>query len=153
VALLLGVSASYITLQLREGWKREDDRQNWHRVALATEIGSWRLNLDKNELSWDDACFKLYKTDKNMWSGDYDSFLIQVHERDRDWVDAVCRKTIKENGYYRAVFRLANGDYIRAYGSVVHIGKEKWFAGVCIPATPEEYIGRPFVTQHVSHNE
>ncbi|MES2390532.1 MAG: hypothetical protein V4555_02745 [Acidobacteriota bacterium] len=51
---------------------------------------------------------------------------------------------------HRAVFKLINGKYIRAYGSVFFHKDQKMFCGVCIPASIEEYIGRPFLTQNIS---
>ena len=150
VALLLGSTATYIGLQAREVIKRDAERQNWHRMALATEIGKWALNINTGVLSWDEPCFTLYDTDKTQWKGTYDSFLIQVDERDREWVNLMCQRTMKNEGYYRAVFKLSNGRYIRAYGSVFYNQKEKIFAGICIPASADEYIGKPFVSQNVS---
>ena len=71
--------------------KRHDDLARAQAVA---RTGSWRLNVQSNELLWSDECARIFGAPAGT-SGTYESFLAAVHPDDRArvhqrWTRALC---------------------------------------------------------------
>jgi PAS domain S-box-containing protein len=61
-------------------------------------IGSWRLDLLKNKLTWTDEIYRIFGVPKGT-PMDYERFLEIVHPEDRDYVDREWRAATKGRPY------------------------------------------------------
>ena len=129
------------------------EAEKWDQMLLATDVGLWRWNVTKDELHWDEAIRKIYGIEDKDFILTYATFAAQLDPADLGWVNEVVQKTLHDRTSYRAVFRLKNGRYIRAYGKVITKPDGTIiFAGVCLPADASEYTGKPVAVTH-SNNE
>jgi len=73
----------------------EDDLK---RAQAVGSIGSWRLDMLRNELSWSSEAYRIFGLpDATPLS--YDTFLGQVHPEDRDYVDRTWRGALHGEPY------------------------------------------------------
>jgi PAS domain-containing protein len=144
VALVVGMIVALFNQRAAEVEARHVESSKWDQMLLATDVGLWRWNVTKDELHWDEAIKKIYGIDDKAFVPSYTTFASQVAPEDIGWVNQVVQKTLNEKSSYRAVFRLKNGRYIRAYGKVItRPDGTVIFAGVCLPADASEYTGKP----------
>jgi hypothetical protein len=120
------------------------ENEKWNQMLLAADVGQWRWNVTKDELHWDDAIMRIYGIEDKAFVPSYSTFAAQLDPADLGWVNEIVQKTLHEKGSYRAVFKLKNGRFIRAYGKVItKPDGDVIFAGVCMPADASEYTGKP----------
>ena len=81
------------TVILRETTEREkveqalrDSQADLNRAQAVGQIGSWRLDLERNELRWSDENHRIFGIPKGT-PLTYESFLSIVHPEDREYVD------------------------------------------------------------------
>lgn len=87
-------------------------RENFERAQMIGSIGSWRLNLLKNELVWSDEVYRIFEVEKGE-AHTYESFLSVVHPEDREYVDSKWNEALR------------GGDYDIEHRVLVN-GKIKW---------------------------
>src|SRR5665647_3174493 len=59
------------------------------KLAVASgQVGIWDLNLQTNELIWDDTMFALYGARREDYSGTYDAWSTRLHPEDRAATEA-----------------------------------------------------------------
>ena len=63
-----------------------ESREDLNRAQEVGNIGSWRLKLDKNELTWSDQNYRIFGVPKRTPLS-YETFLSTVHPDDREYVD------------------------------------------------------------------
>ncbi len=61
-------------------------RHDLNRAQAVARIGSWRLDMRRNELLWSDETYRIFGIHKGT-PLTYDSFLAAVHPEDREYVD------------------------------------------------------------------
>ena len=123
---------------------RSVENEKWNQMLLAADVGQWRWNVTRDELKWDDAIKRIYGIEDKAFVPSYSTFADQLDPADLGWVNQVVQKTLNEKGSYRAVFKLKNGRFIRAYGKVItKQNGDVIFSGVCMPADASEYTGKP----------
>lgn len=71
-----------------------------------SHIGSWELDLTNNELTWSDEIFRIFEMDPDEFDASYEAFLALVHPGDREEVDRIYTKSIKEDKTYHITHRL-----------------------------------------------
>lgn len=74
-------------------------RESEQRLARAQEIahlGSWELDLVKNELIWSDEVYRIFGLQPQEFGATYDAFLGRVHPDDRAAVDAAYLGSVRE---------------------------------------------------------
>jgi len=60
------------------------------------KIGSWKMDLDSNRLTWSDETFRIFGHDPRELPVTYDAFLKSIHPDDRKSVNAAYVKSMKE---------------------------------------------------------
>ena len=60
--------------------------QNLNRAQAVAHIGSWRLDVQRNQLLWSDETYRIFGIPKGM-PMTYETFLSSVHPEDRKYVD------------------------------------------------------------------
>ena len=66
--------------------KLQENRKDFDRAQAVGNIGSWRLNVCKNELTWSDENHRIFGIPKGT-PLTYETFLSTVHPDDRKYVD------------------------------------------------------------------
>ncbi len=75
---------------LRESEKRLNRSQ-----AIA-HLGSWELDLRKNELTWSDEVYRIFGLIPQEFAATYEAFLERVHPDDREAVNEAYSRSIRE---------------------------------------------------------
>ncbi|MDD5388515.1 MAG: PAS domain S-box protein [Gallionellaceae bacterium] len=93
------------TVILRETTERRkielalrDSQADLNRAQAVGQIGSWRLDLERNELRWSDENHRIFGIPKGT-PLTYESFLTIVHPEDRDYVDRMWRAALRGAPY------------------------------------------------------
>lgn len=81
-AIILAKTYSY-QRQARLLW---ESKQDLKLAQFVGQIGSWRLNLQRNKLSWSDENYKIYGVPKDL-PLTYEFFLSKVHPDDQEYVN------------------------------------------------------------------
>ena len=91
--------AQNIGLALQRTRAKESLRKSEARLARSQEIahlGSWELDLEKNELTWSDEVYRIFGLEPQEFGATYEAFLTHVHPEDRAVVDDAYSGSIKE---------------------------------------------------------
>jgi diguanylate cyclase (GGDEF)-like protein/PAS domain S-box-containing protein len=97
-------------------------------------IGSWRLDLVSNELSWSDEIFRLFEIDSSQFSATYEAFLEAIHPDDREAVNRAYTESVASRTPYEITHRLLMRD-----------GRIKWVCERC--RTDYDANGKPLCSQ------
>jgi len=89
-----------------------DSLKDAQRIA---NVGSWRLDLSNDELSWSDEMFRLLEIDPSQASASYQAFFDAVHPADRDAVHQAYAETLNSRTPFDMAYRL-----------LTHDGRIKW---------------------------
>jgi len=73
-------------------------------------IGSWRLDLKKNELYWSDEVYRIFGLAPQEFGATYEAFLQAVHPDDRDRVDQAYKNAIQNQQPYEITHRILRPD-------------------------------------------
>ncbi|RJR50323.1 MAG: PAS domain S-box protein [Desulfobacteraceae bacterium] len=127
----------------------ESLRQSKQRLQRAQEIahlGSWELDLKKNDLTWSDEVYRIFGLEQHEFGATFEAFLDRVHPDDRAAVEAAYRDSLlqkrdqyeiehrvvrKSDGRIRFVhekcehFRDGEGAIIRSFGMVHDITERR----------------------------
>lgn len=93
-------------------------------------LGSWELNLVKDELRWSDETYRIFELDPAQFSPSYESFLNVIHPDDRDKVNQAYRQSLTDQQPYDIEHRLLFAD-----------GRVKWVREHC--STEFDASGKP----------
>jgi PAS domain S-box-containing protein len=88
----IAMDREQIEQALREG------REDLKRAQAVAHIGSWRLDLRKNELTWSDETHRMFGVPKGT-PLTYETFLGTVHPEDREYVDQNWHDTLEGEPY------------------------------------------------------
>ena len=71
--------------------------QRLRRAQEISHLGSWELDLTKNELAWSDEVYRIIGLEPQEFGATYEAFLDRVHPDDRAAVDAAYTGSLSEN--------------------------------------------------------
>ena len=74
--------------------KLEKKSEDFDRAQAVGNIGSWRLDVCKNELTWSDENHRIFGIPK-VTPLTYETFLSTVHPDDREYVDKEWKASLK----------------------------------------------------------
>ena len=96
-----------------------------NRLELATSsagIGIWELNLENDDLYWNDNMFELYQVNKENEDTKYNLWVENIHPEDREETTARFEKAVEQNQDYEDEFRALTSEgevqYIKAFGRI-----------------------------------
>lgn len=96
-----------------------DDYQSRMDIALNfAEIGVWDLNIDSDELVWDERMFALYGIEPVRAELNYGTWVRALHPEDAPAAEAAVTKAIANRSSYDTIFRVVRGD-----------GQTRWLRG------------------------
>lgn len=75
-----------------------ESRQNLAHAQTVGQIGSWRLNVARNELTWSDENYRIFGIPKST-PMTYEAFLAIVHPDDREYVDHMWQAGLRGEPY------------------------------------------------------
>ncbi|MFC1812639.1 PAS domain S-box protein [Thermodesulfobacteriota bacterium] len=73
-------------------------------------VGSWRLDLRKNDLYWSDEVYRIFGLPPQGFGATYEAFLQAVHPDDRDRVDRAYKDAVKNHQPYEITHRVLRPD-------------------------------------------
>lgn len=95
---LEAVSSAVVEALMRrraeEALRRSEERLQ--RSQEIAHLGSWELDLARNELIWSDEVYRLFGLQPGQFGATYEAFLEAVHPDDREAVDAAYSTSISE---------------------------------------------------------
>jgi PAS domain S-box-containing protein len=87
VAHTIGEAIDQARLAQRQAQEQlRESRDNLNRAQAVAHTGSWRLNVQRNELLWSDETHRIFGIPKDA-PMTYETFLAAVHPDDREYVD------------------------------------------------------------------
>lgn len=75
-----------------------ESQEDLHRAQTVGNIGSWRLDVRRNELTWSDENHRIFGIPKGI-PLTYETFLSIVHPDDREYVDTKWKAGLAGNDY------------------------------------------------------
>ncbi|MBI4303212.1 MAG: PAS domain S-box protein [Chloroflexi bacterium] len=94
----LMASIADITERKRMEETLEESRHDLNRAQVVALIGSWRLDVQRNELLWSDETHRIFGTPKGM-PMTYEAFLLSVHPDDREYVNKKWAAALQDGEY------------------------------------------------------
>lgn len=95
ITALLGIHTD-ITERKRAEDALRDSRDQMARAQEMAHLGSWELDLAKDELAWSDEVYRIFGLAPQEFAGTYDAFLDHVHPEDRAAVDAAYWTSVRD---------------------------------------------------------
>lgn len=99
-----------LTLPAKLAGELQRSRQQLQEIQRLAGIGSWELDLEKNELSWSDELYRIFEIDPALGPADYEHFLQMVHEEDRGRVDQAYQAALATRQPYEVEHRMMMPD-------------------------------------------
>ena len=128
--------------RLEKAAKLTDTRLN--EAQSIAHIGSWELDLVKNNLIWSGEIYRIFEIDPEKFGASYEAFLNAIHPEDREAVNSAYTNSLKSKIPYSIDHRLlfsdgrikfvheecktfydGNGNAIRSVGTVQDITERK----------------------------
>jgi PAS domain S-box-containing protein len=89
------------------------DQKELKSKALETaHIGTWKWDLNTDEISWSDEVYDLYNISRDQFDGSFDAYLSLIHEEDRDKVYEQIQKVLNlgRSTEYQVKHRIKTSD-------------------------------------------
>ncbi len=99
-----------LTLPAKLAGELQRSRQQLQEIQRLAGIGSWELDLEKNELSWSDELYRIFEIDPAQGPAHYEHFLQLVHEEDRERVDQAYQAALAARQPYEVEHRMVMPD-------------------------------------------
>ena len=79
-------------------------------TQLLSQIGSWELDMQTNQLVWTDQIYLIFEIDPQKFGASYEAFLDAIHPDDREMVDHTYMASIENRSVYSVEHRLLMKD-------------------------------------------
>jgi len=70
--------------------------EHLRRSQQVAHLGSWELDIDKNDLKWSDEVYRIFGLRPQQFDATYEAFLAAVHPDDRQKVDDAYTESLRE---------------------------------------------------------
>src|SRR3989339_829551 len=94
--------------RLEKAAKLTDTRLN--EAQSMAHIGSWELDLVKDNLIWSDEIYRIFEIDPEKFGASYEAFLAAIHPEDREAVNSAYTNSLKSKIPYSIDHRLLFSD-------------------------------------------
>ncbi|WP_419765367.1 MAG: cache domain-containing protein [Arcobacter sp.] len=81
-------------------------QENLKKAQQISKIGSWSYNFDTNEIIFSDEIYEIFEIDKNSKKPTYELFLSFVHNDDKNRVNTVFEKLLKNKKSHEIIHRI-----------------------------------------------
>ena len=113
----------------------------------AADAGVWVLDLQTEELIWDDRTQRLWGYEPDEFEGSFEEFADRVHPEDWPELESTYKQAIKERSDYQIEFRVEPADepvrWIEARGEVVVRDSEPHrLVGIALDVTDRQVLAR-----------
>jgi len=108
VMILLSTIIFYkIQRRIRKDQKRLiQSQENLKKAQKISKIGSWSYNFDTNEIIFSDEIYEIFEIDKDRKKPSYELFLSFVHNDDKNRVNTVFEKLLKDKKSHEITHRI-----------------------------------------------
>jgi PAS domain S-box-containing protein len=76
--------------------KLQESEESLRRSQEIAHLGSWKLDLENNRLSWSAEAYRIFGIPPDQFKGTYEAFLETVHPDDRERVNAAYTDSIRD---------------------------------------------------------
>ena len=115
-------SARNISERKRLEEEKKEVSRRYKLAASAAQIGVWKLDLESDELIWDEYMFKIYEIESEQGYS-YESWTEHIYYKDREETSQIFKQAIENNEIFEHEFRIktetGNFKYIKAFGRPV----------------------------------
>ncbi|MCF8475095.1 MAG: PAS domain S-box protein [Emcibacter sp.] len=80
------------------------------RAQRIAKLGNWEWTIASNEMSWSDEIYNIFGLSKGSFYPNYDDFLKNTHEDDRNCVDAAITQALKNDQTFNVTHRIVLPD-------------------------------------------
>ena len=84
--------------------------ESFDEAQKVANIGSWHLDLVKDELSWTDQIYRIFGIDKKSFSASFEGFIDTIHPEDREYVISEYGNSVSKNIPYNIEHRIIRKD-------------------------------------------
>lgn len=102
--------------------KMKELSRRYKMATSAAGIGVWKLNLENDELIWDEYMLEIYEIDSDDEYG-YESWAEHIYYKDREETSQKFKQAVENNEIFDHEFRIKNDSgmikYIKAFGRPV----------------------------------
>lgn len=112
-----------ITGRVKREQELEKTRERLEMALEAADAGVWRMDIDSEELSWDDKSKELWGYGPDEFEGTFDEFMSRVHPDDWPALEAAYTEAITDRSGYEIEFRVRPDDgsvrWVQAHATVM----------------------------------
>jgi len=90
--------------------KLERSEEGLARAQKIAHLGSWTLDLERNELHWSDEIYRIFGLRPQEFEATYEAFLNSVHPADTEFVKRSVNEALYENRPYDIEHRIVRPD-------------------------------------------
>jgi len=87
-----------ITKRKRVERELQESKHDLNRAQAVANTGSWRMNVQRNELLWSDETYRMFNIAKGS-PMTYEAFMSAVHPEDREYVDRMWTAALRGEPY------------------------------------------------------
>jgi PAS domain S-box-containing protein len=93
VAIIRDITSQKLTEQ-----ELRDSQHDLNRAQAVAHIGSWRLNVESNELQWSEETYRIFGIPERT-PVTYETFLSRIHPDDHEFVDQKWKAALRKEPY------------------------------------------------------
>nr|WP_321227996.1 ATP-binding protein [uncultured Psychroserpens sp.] len=87
--------------------KIKKSESNLRKAQKIAQLGSWELDIEKQELSWSKEMYRIFEKDSKHFELTHNTFYDSIHPEDRDMVSRIYKYSVENNKPYQITYRLS----------------------------------------------